>query len=36
MLADVEANPNLSTDGKLYELAFDQDDNYTGFRAVEA
>ena len=35
MLPDVEANPNLSTDGKLYELAFDQDDNYTGFRPVE-
>ena len=35
MLPEVEANPNLSTDGKLYEVAFDQDDNYTGFRPVE-
>ena len=35
MLADVEANPNLSTDGKVYELAFDADDNYTGFQPVQ-
>ena len=34
MLKEVEANPNLSTDGTLYEVVFDQDDNYTGFRAV--
>ena len=34
MLAEVEANPSLSTAGKLYELVFDENDNYTGFQAV--
>ena len=32
--AEVEANPALTTDGKVYELAFDEEDNYTGFRPV--
>ena len=34
LLKDVEANPALSTDGTLYQPAFDENDNFTGFQAV--
>jgi len=34
LIKDVESNPALSTDGKVYAPVFDADDNYTGFRAV--
>jgi len=31
---DIEANPNLSTDGNVYEIEWDADDNYVGFKAI--
>lgn len=34
MLEDVRSNPSLSTDGKVYELDFDEKDNYQGFKAL--
>ena len=34
LLKDVEANPALSTDGTVYQPAFDENDNFTGFQAV--
>ena len=33
LLKEIEANPALSTDGKLYEAVFDSDGAFTGFRA---
>lgn len=34
MLPEIEANPKLTTDGTLYEIEWDQDDNYVGFKAL--
>ena len=31
---EIEANPALTTDGRLYTPVFDTSDNYTGFKAV--
>jgi len=31
---DSEANPNLTTDGNVYEIEWDADDNFVGFKAI--
>ena len=34
LLPEVEADPALTTDGKTYEITFNEEDNFTGFQAV--
>lgn len=34
LLDEIHANPALTTDGKVYALAFDTNDNYTGFDPI--
>ena len=31
---EIEANPNLTTDGNVYEIQWDTEDNYVGFKAI--
>lgn len=31
---EIEANPNLTTDGNVYEIQWDAEDNYVGFKAI--